>query len=351
MQTIHQCLGLSPAELETNLAGIFPGLGGKPSLSVLHGDASDRTYFRIHLDPHGKGPRSLVLMKLPALWTDRELPFLNIQRYLERLGLPVPEVYGYREDKGIVFLEDLGDRTLEEVVRGAPYSVLADFYRQTVALLARFQISAARHPDPKCIAFRRQFDAAQFLQELLHFQRYMIVGLGGREIPPEDQTGLLREFSSLCELVAGQEQVLCHRDYHSRNLMVSGNKLGLLDFQDARLGPRAYDLASLLRDSYTVLPEDLGEEMIDTFCNLLEEGGHPPLPRNAFRREFDLMALQRNLKAIGTFAYQAAAKKNDRYLRYIPTTLTYVEKTLSRYSSLEPLRALLEKHLFSWQPL
>ncbi|HLC27253.1 MAG TPA: phosphotransferase [bacterium] len=351
MQSIEQRLGLTSAKLKTHLAEIFPGISGSPALSILQGDASDRSYFRIHMNPTAKSPHSLVIMKLPARWSLGELPFLNIQRYLERQGLPVPKVYGYREDKEIVFLEDLGDRTLAEEVRGMSLSALRNSYRQTVDLLVRLQTSAIRNPDPDCIAFRRQFDATQFLQELLHFQRYMIVELGRKEISPEDQSNFLREFSSLCELVGREDQVLCHRDYHSRNLMVNGNSLGLLDFQDARLGPRSYDLASLLRDSYTVLPESLCQEMIDTFCGLLEEAGHAPIPRETFRQQFDFMALQRNLKAIGTFAFQAVAKNNDRYLQHVPATRAYVEKTVNRYKSLEPLRRLLEKYLFPWQPV
>lgn len=346
MQTAFTLLDVKSTEMEAFLSRSFSGTARLRVLLPLQGDASDRAYFRLSFDLPGDRPGSAVLMKLSSPCSEEELPFLNIRRYLARLNLPVPEVYGYWREKGIVLLEDLGDVTLEQETRGASRAALAEFYRRAVALLARLQLAAARNPDPECFAFQRRFDASQFTAELHHFQRYMIEGVKDKRIASEDREALLREFSTLSSCVAGQEQALCHRDYHSRNLMVKSGELSLLDFQDARLGPRSYDLASLLRDSYTVLPEDLVEEMTDTFCRSLEEGGAPALSRSSFRVQFDFMALQRNLKALGTFAYQFVVRNNDRYLQHVPPTLGYVARTLARYRNLQPLRRLLNRYLF-----
>ena len=121
--------------------------------------------------------------------------------------------------------------------------------------------------------------------------------------------------------------MLCHRDYHSRNLMWRDERLCIIDFQDARLGPDTYDLASLLRDSYVDLPEQVVDELIAYFLALQGRSAESA----EFRRRFDLMALQRNLKALGTFGYQTTARRNPVYIQYIPRTLNYVRANLHRY--------------------
>ena len=118
--------------------------------------------------------------------------------------------------------------------------------------------------------------------------------------------------------------MLCHRDYHSRNLMLHHDRLYIIDFQDARMGPDTYDLVSLLRDSYVDLPERTVDELIAYFLALKGE----TRDRAEFRRRFDTMALQRNLKALGTFGYQTTARRNPVYIQYIPRTLRYVRDNL-----------------------
>ena len=125
----------------------------------------------------------------------------------------------------------------------------------------------------------------------------------------------------LVETLAAEPRVLCHRDYHSRNLMLHDERLYIIDFQDARMGPDTYDLVSLLRDSYVDLPEQTVDELIAYFLALKGQTGRAD---EAFRRRFDLMALQRNLKALGTFGYQTTARRNPVYIQYIPRTLRYV---------------------------
>jgi len=135
--------------------------------------------------------------------------------------------------------------------------------------------------------------------------------------------------------------VLCHRDYHSRNLMLHDGRLCIIDFQDARLGPDTYDLVSLLRDSYLDLPEQVVEELIAYFLAL----GGRTADHAEFRRRFDLMALQRNLKALGTFGYQTIARRNPVYIQYIPRTLQYARENVLKYSRFDRLRDLLALYL------
>ncbi len=122
--------------------------------------------------------------------------------------------------------------------------------------------------------------------------------------------------------------MLCHRDYHSRNLMWHDGALYIIDFQDARMGPDTYDLASLLRDSYVDLDDAAVDDLIAGFFALTRGGPATAAEEVEFRRRFELMALQRNLKALGTFGYQTTTRANPVYMQYIPRTLAYVRRAL-----------------------
>ncbi len=135
--------------------------------------------------------------------------------------------------------------------------------------------------------------------------------------------------------------MLCHRDYHSRNLMLHESQLYIIDFQDARMGPETYDLVSLLRDSYVDLPEQTVDDLIAYFLAVKGVTGADP----DFRRRFDVMALQRNLKALGTFGYQTTARRNPVYIQYIPRTLRYVRRNLENQPRFARLRELLATHV------
>ena len=145
-------------------------------------------------------------------------------------------------------------------------------------------------------------------------------------------------------MLAAEPRVLCHRDYHSRNVMLSGGELYLIDFQDARMGPDTYDLVSLLRDSYVDKPESDFDELVSHFVALKREGRPSvatPEWEAAFPTRFEMMALQRNLKALGTFGYQTTARSNPVYIQYVPRTLWYVATALDRQPRFDRLRQLL----------
>jgi aminoglycoside/choline kinase family phosphotransferase len=134
--------------------------------------------------------------------------------------------------------------------------------------------------------------------------------------------------------------VLCHRDYHSRNLMLHDGSLYIIDFQDARMGPDTYDLVSLLRDSYVDLTDRELDELIAYFL-ALRKGTGRSTSAEEFRTRFDLMALQRNLKALGTFGYQTITRRNPVYIQYMPRTLRYARTNLEKYPRFARLRELL----------
>jgi aminoglycoside/choline kinase family phosphotransferase len=135
--------------------------------------------------------------------------------------------------------------------------------------------------------------------------------------------------------------VLCHRDFHSRNLMSHADKLYWIDFQDSRLGPATYDLASLLRDSYV----DLEEEFVADRAEEFRQRALPGEPRETFARRFELVSVQRNLKALGTFGYMATVRQNPIYLQYVPRTLVNARRNLLRHSELAGLHRVLARHV------
>lgn len=318
------------------------------TLTPLAGDASDRQYFRINWE--APVYKSLIVMKLFQRPGPSQLPFIQIQKHLCSRGIPVPKLYDYYPELGLLLLEDLGEITLENKVKNSltTEEETRALYLKTIDILLQMQIQGSRPGQVSCPAFYLEFDGAKFLYELNFFRQYMIEGLLNKRIDRQDQAILEEEFYRLGHILAQEKRYFTHRDYHSRNIMVREQGLGVLDFQDARMGLCQYDLASLLRDSYVTLPGKLVEELIRYYIDQKEElEGQKNIDRTEFRRFFDFVSVQRNLKAIGTFAYQKMEKGKDTYLPYIAPTLDYVWQNLDKYPFFEPLRKVLKKYLLN----
>jgi hypothetical protein len=182
--------------------------------------------------------------------------------------------------------------------------------------------------------------------ELEFFVKHYLVAYRGAIFSDAHRTALREEWAAIVSELSGEPRVLCHRDYHSRNLMLHNGALYIIDFQDARMGPDTYDLASLLRDSYVDLTSSQVDELIAFF--LAVQGPHAtlsPAAATEFRRRFDMMALQRNLKALGTFGYQTTARDNTVYIQYMPRTLGYARVNLHKYRRFSRLADLLAAHV------
>ncbi len=301
------------------------------TLEKLRGDASTREYFRISLrDKKIEGKRSIIL----ALSRDPVL-FINILKFLRRCEVDVPRLYSH--DKELLILEDFGDTTLEEKVRGKDRETFHKYYKKAIDSLLKFQIEGMRNRNNECLAFSRAFNKEKFLAEFDFSIKYLA--------PRMDKRTLKKEFLRIAEELDREPKYLTHRDYHSRNIMVQNEKIRILDFQDARLGLLQFDLTSLLRDSYVTLDEGLVEELITYYLDRLnkvhkirEEEGH-------FRYIFDLTSIVRNLKSAAVFLYLDEIKGNNRYLPYVPNTLNYVKKNLTKYKELKELQETLGKYL------
>jgi aminoglycoside/choline kinase family phosphotransferase len=310
--------------------------GRSATIVPLTPDASDRRYFRV-VEPGGE---SVVLAVHVGPIDFASLPFANVADLFARIPLPVPAILGHADEDGIVELEDLGDVTLQAHLGPEGATAHLPLYREAVAYLALLQKRGETLRGPRYLPYGLAFDVEKLTWELEFFLRHFVTGYRRASLSPDDATALATEWRTLAEDLASEARVLCHRDYHSRNLMVTPRGLAIIDFQDARMGPVAYDLASLLRDSYVDLSDRMVDTLLDHFRTLagIDDAA-------AFRERFDLMAVQRNIKALGTFGFQTTMRRNPAYLPYIARTLGYVRNNLAKYSRFQALRNLLGRYV------
>jgi aminoglycoside/choline kinase family phosphotransferase len=304
----------------------------------LTGDASDRRYFRVLL----RDSESIVLALHAGAIEFETMPFVSVSRLLTQVPLPVPQILHHSDALGIIGLQDLGDVTLQAHLGAASADEHDALYRQAVSFIARLQQRGAELAAPAYPPYLIAFDTDKLSWEFEFFYKWFLRNYRGVAPSVAVQEALSREWSSIVEELAGERRVLCHRDYHSRNLMLKAGQLFIIDFQDARMGPDTYDLVSLLRDSYVDLTSRQVDELIAYFLALKHgAAGTSDSEATEFRRRFDVMALQRNFKALGTFGYQTVSRNNAVYIQYIPRTLNYVRSNLAKYSRFGRLQELL----------
>ena len=334
-----------PSYLSAAMEKIFKWSTPEIYCEVLEGDASDRSYFRVSIkDEVGqKSPQSLIMMQLKDPVPESETDFTRILKFFRGLDLPTPELFYYDVPMGLLFLEDCGILTLEDQLNAFPQSK-APLYRQAVELLVHMQTRATRAIDSTCPAYHLKFDVEKLMWEFNFMLEHYVGGLCHLPLKRLARKELSEVFVPLCELLAAEEPCFTHRDYHSRNLMFDEDRLILIDFQDARMGPCQYDLVSLLKDSYVQIDDALVEELTNFYIQLKEKEQGQKVDREKFDQIFDGMSVQRNLKAIGSFAYQSV-KNNYRYKDYIIPTLSHVRQTLKRRFKDSALQGVLLKHI------
>ncbi len=304
-------------------------------IAPLAGDASTRSYWRVRWDEGSE-----IVARYPEPFSPESSPFLQVHAVLSDLDIPVPAVLAVDGDLGLIVTQDLGDETLQKVLPAQTEQTRAGLYDSLLARLGEFHRRAAEW-EGQAVCFDVAFDVEKLSWELHYFEKHFLEGQRGCALSAEDRSLLASMFLKFATEIASWPRVLCHRDFHSRNLMLHRNELHWLDFQDARLGPATYDLASLLRDSYVDIAEDFVSARAEEF------GGRwlPDLAPAEFARRFELTCLQRNIKALGTFGYMASAKGRGFYLDYVPRTLEYVRTNLERHAELDDMRRVLARHL------
>ena len=328
--------------------------GTDGTVETMVGDASTRRYHRVRI--RDGSPSSIVIMELPdeplkseeasAGALPPELPFLNVQRYLAAGAVPVPRVYKADMARGLVALEDLGDRTFESVVKDGSRADRQRYYRTAIEHIVQIQALGRRSPATDCIAFTRRFDRSLLRWELDHFREWYLEAEKGATLTESERGELDTAFDWLAGELATLPVVLVHRDFQSRNLMVVGDgreprpQLRVIDFQDALLGTEAYDLVALLRDSYVVLAPDELDELVGAFAAAAR------LPDEAaFRRLFLMQTLQRKMKDIGRFVFIDRVRKNPSFLRWIPATAGYIRHAMAQAPApFAPVARVLARH-------
>jgi len=307
----------------------------------LAGDASMRQYFRVHL-PDG---RHYVVARYPEPFDPTTHPYCDVTALFLKAGLPVPMILDADGERAMMLLEDLGDLRLQDWLPWASIEERRAAYREAVELILRIQDATALARECGSVASRLAFDVEKLEGELHFFfvnffERYL-----GLSLDPERAERLHEEFRQMATELAAIPRVLTHRDFHSRNLMWHRDRLYIIDHQDARLGPPSYDLASLLGDPYVELEEVLIEEMLELFLQEKARGEERWSSERCqmFRRELELMSLQRLLKATGTYAYQTAVLSNSVYVPYIPRALQRAARVLFRLERFPALQEVFDE--------
>ncbi|WP_242341117.1 MULTISPECIES: aminoglycoside phosphotransferase family protein [Anaeromyxobacter] len=338
---------LTEARLRGAIARATGRATGDVPVRRLAGHASLRSYWRV-----GAPPASHVVMVLPPDAKPEEVtkggapaenPFVDVQRYLASLGVRVPRILSFDEAEGLMVLEDLGDDMLEtRLLAGDPKAPL---YERAVDQLARLRAAAEARPAGS-IAFTRSFDFDLYRWELDHFREWLLEAWKGATLTPGEREVVDRDFDRIARALDAEPKGFTHRDYQSRNLMVlPGGEQAVIDFQDALLGPRQYDLVALLRDSYVELEGAFVEAMLRRYLDRLAAEGGPRLAYEPFREVFDLLTVQRKLKDAGRFVFIDRVKGNPGFLVSIPASLRYVRDALARRPDLAELRGVLARHV------
>ena len=329
------------------------------SLTTLAGDASSRRYYRASLQG-ADAPLSVIVMELPAgsalpLSSEelavfkeplRELPFLNLHRFLSRIGVRVPRLYGHWETEGILLLEDLGDMALWDRVQGlAPSEVLA-WYQKAIDELLVLQIRGTAQRDDACIAFQQRFDFRLYMWEFEHFLEYGLIKRPGTHVDDPTLAQLRTVFKAIAERLDRQPTCLNHRDFHSWNLMIHDDAVAVIDFQDALLAPAQYDLASLLNDRITdsVIRPDLEASLLRYYLKRRAEAEKRTIDGDEFQEIYLLSAIQRDLKVVGRFFYLDIVKGKPGYKKFIPATVRRLKRNLARLPQTETIVPLLAAH-------
>ena len=298
-------------------------------------DASFRRYFRLTAGAGGvlaPGQRTLIAMDAPPEKEDSR-PFVRVAALLRAAGVHAPEVLAADLDRGFLLLTDLGARTYLAELDAACASAL---YSDAIDALILWQRASrdgelAPYGEP---LLRRELDL---------FPDWYIAKHLGIALAPAQQQVLANAFRLVLDNTLAQPRVYVHRDYHSRNLMVSRPNPGVLDFQDAVHGPITYDLVSLLRDAYIAWDEERQLDWTARYWERARRAGLPLAPDfAAFWRDFEWMGVQRQLKVLGIFARLAQRDGKTGYLADMPRVMAYLRSACERYAALAPLARLLD---------
>ena len=291
-------------------------------------DASFRSYWRTR-----SADRSWIVMDAPP---DREdiRPWLDVAARLARAGLHVPEIQAADPDRGFVLMEDLGDRTL---LPELTLTTVDGHYDDAMDAILAMQLAADTTGLPG-------YDEPRLVAEMELMPQWFLQRHLGMAIECEEWDVVEQAFRALVDNALAQPQAFVHRDFHSRNLLLTDrDNPGIVDFQDAVRGPVTYDLVSLLRDCYVTWPDERVDAWAESFRRRLDHAGVRVPSREAFLRAFDLMGVQRHLKVLGIFCRLWYRDGKAGYLQDLPRVWAYTRDVGRRHPEIAPLVALVER--------
>lgn len=292
-------------------------------------DASFRRYFRVTV-----GDKSYIAMDAPPTQEDCA-PFVKIAEFLRQHEINAPHVYFKDLKQGFLLLSDLGSKDYLDYLDS---SSAPEMYANALDSLHKMH-KAIPSELPK-------YDHDLLFREMQLFSEWFLGNLLEVQLLPKDVQELQKIQKILCASALEQPQTFVHRDYHSRNLMLTESASpGVIDFQDAVIGPITYDLVSLLRDCYIAWPDEQVYAWLDDFIEARNSHGfQDDFKKQQFYKWFDLMGVQRHMKAIGIFSRLLIRDDKNGYLKDIPRTLDYILAMASCHKELAPLAAMIEKY-------
>jgi aminoglycoside/choline kinase family phosphotransferase len=318
------------APLAALVKAAFPQ-SGDLACTPMPGGASTRRYFRLNLSTVGGAtavamfvPEGAKPEEVQKHFGDRRWPFLEVRDLLAARGVAVPKLIAEDTPHGWLLIEDLGDDTLANFLAKNAAAKPA-LYTRAVRDLARAQKELAKLPADSIVS-TRAFDEDLLLWEIHHFREWGLEARG-TTLGADDRALFDGIADRLAKRIAGWPRGFTHRDYQSRNLMVRGESLVWIDFQDALLGPKVYDLVALLNDSYQQFDRAFVEARLDEYAR---EAGLTSLARAELGRQFDLVTVQRKLKDAGRFVFIDRVKKNSSFLPFVEPTIAKVRSSLDR---------------------
>jgi len=331
------------------------------TITRLTGDVSSRVYLRAAAE----GPTLIIslysapfdesesathhLAQLEAVnpsarltYHSNALAHIEATRLFVDAGLPVPHILATSGADALMLFEDVGDMRLQDWLATRVTAEIRAAYLRATELIVEIQDATKLALEADSICSHMAFDEAKLRWELgfffaNYFNRHLKM-----KLDPATANAVQADFKAVCGELAACPRVLVHRDYHARNLMMHNGRMLIIDHQDARMGPASYDLASLISDPYTTLDDELISELVERFIEKKVASKQPLDDVTAFRRELQLMTVQRMLKAIGTYASQAA-QGNATYLPYIAPARDRALAAMHELGRFDATCALLER--------
>jgi aminoglycoside/choline kinase family phosphotransferase len=305
-------------------------------LTALTDGGSDRKFYRIK-----EGDASYVVMASTTPRFDIE-SYISVGAFLFKHGIGVPRIYAHDDEKQVVLLEDLGDESLLQLLKkAAGAQEIKTYYKQVLTSLAEMQIKTKNSLDDCDYLRGRSFGYEAFRWETDYFTECFLKRFCGLAIENDEE--LDRELHLLAASLDSEPRYFMHRDFQSQNIYFKDGRPRFIDFQTATKGLLQYDAVSLLKDAYCKLEENLRDELLDFYLETLKSDWSMDIDRESFIRTFHRAGLQRNMQALGAFAYLAMDKGKTAFAAHIPNALFYLRDALKKFPEFPLLRELLEQ--------